>query len=75
LVYRAASEDLLDVEIRLQVSGLPLSIGYPQIFVRAQSSTIATLNAYDGYLFYIDGSATAAVLGRQIGTPFVVPLA
>ena len=45
------------------------------MYKRQPSVTIAAPNSYDGYLFYVAGSATSAVLGRQLGTPFVVTLA
>lgn len=74
MVYRPAAEDLRDVEIQLEFETLSANVAYPQIFVRAPSAAIASPNAYDGYLFYVEGSASSAVLGRQLGTPFVVTL-
>lgn len=76
LVYRPAQEDALDVEISVEVRFTQTPPRFPQIFVRARSATIATVDSYDGYLLYVDGSTTAnqVVLGRQLGTPFVATL-
>jgi hypothetical protein len=74
LVYRPASEDVLNVEaaVEAQFTGAP---GYAQIAVRVQSATVATADAFDGYLLYINNSNTQAILGRQNGTAFVTTLA
>ena len=67
VVYRPASEDVLDVEasVELQVGTLPP--GYPQLFTRLQSGTAGTPGSLDGYLLYVDGGASEAVLARQNG--------
>ena len=76
LVYRPATEDARDVEISIRARFTTATTGSPQIFVRAVSATVATPGAYDGYLLYVAGGSNGAevVLGRQRGTPFVVPL-
>jgi hypothetical protein len=76
MVYRPASEDVLDVEISVRVRITSLPPRYPQIFVRAVSATITTPDSYDGYLLYVVGTVTdRVVLGRQRGGVFVVTLA
>jgi hypothetical protein len=75
MVYRPASEDIRDVEISIRVRFSQTPPRFAQIFVRADSATIATPDSYRGYLFYVDGVVdNEVVLGRQIGTPFVVTL-
>ncbi len=75
VVYRPASEDLLDEEASFEftlTSGAP---GFPQILTRLQSNTVATGNVLDGYMIYVNNSNTTAVLGRQRGSAFVTSLA
>lgn len=67
VVYRPASEDLLDVEASIELRLLSLPAGYPQVLVRAQSDTIASTNTLDAYLLYMNDSATQAVIARQRG--------
>ena len=74
LVYRPASEDLRDVELSIVMRPMTVPVGSPQIFVRAQASTIATSNTYDGYLMYVSGGSDDVVIGRQLGAVFVVEL-
>lgn len=74
MVYRSPMEDVLDLEISIEFSTTADPADYPQIFVRGQSGSIDTPNAYDGYLLYVAGSSSAAVLGRQRGSVFVVTL-
>jgi hypothetical protein len=73
LVYRPASEDLLDVEISVQVRFVQMPPRYPQIFVRARAGTA---DSYDGYLLYVEGGVDAnqVILGRQVGAVFVETL-
>jgi hypothetical protein len=75
VVYRPASEDLLDQEASIELSWLNGSIGYPQVFVRLQSDTATGDGILDGYILYVNNSTTEAILGRQRGGQFVVPLA
>lgn len=70
IVYRPAGEDQLDVEASLEARWLSASIGYPQIAVRVQSATAATLNSLDAYLLYMNNSATQAAIARQRGAAF-----
>ena len=75
MVYRPASEDVRDVEVSIRVRFSEIPPRFAQIFVRADSSTIEAPDSYSGYLFYVDGTVdNQVVLGRQIGTPFVVTL-
>jgi len=75
IVYRPASEDLLDQEASIELNWLSGSIGYPQLFVRIQSATVAQAGNLDGYMLYVSDSNTQAVLGRQTGGTFVNTLA
>ena len=70
VVYRPSSEDLLDVEASIELRLLSLPVGYPQVLVRAQSSTIASTNTLDAYLLYMNDSATQAVIARQRGSDY-----
>ena len=74
IVYRPSSEDLLDVEASVELRFLSLPAGYPQVFVRAQSATVANNAQLDAYLLYINNSATQATLARQRGNGFDTPL-
>jgi hypothetical protein len=75
IVYRPASENQRDVEVSIRVRFLQTPPRYAQIFARARTATIGTLDAYDGYLLYVDGETTnEVVLGRQVGNVFVVTL-
>lgn len=72
LVYRPATESVLDVEISLDVRVTSLPTFTPQLFVRGDPASIADLDAYTGYLLY--GTADRFVLGRQEGNLFVITL-
>jgi len=75
LVYRPATEDVLDVEASVELRLLSTSPGYPQIHVRMQSNGAALPNWLDSYILYVDGDNTRAILGRQRGSSFVTALA
>jgi hypothetical protein len=75
VVYRPNTEDVLNAEASLEFRMLSLPPGYPQIFVRLQSATVATTNVLDGYMLYFPDSASSAVLGRQNADNFVTTLA
>jgi hypothetical protein len=75
LVYRPASEDVLNVEASVELQLTSATPGYPQIAVRVQSATVANAATLDGYLLYVDNSTTRIILGRQSGTAFVTTLA
>ena len=49
---------------------LGATIGYPQIFVRGQSSTIGTAGTMDAYMLFLEDSANRALLARQRGTGY-----
>lgn len=76
LVYRPAAENMLDVEVSVRVRITSLPPRFPQIFVRARTTTITAADSYDGYLLYVNGGTTAdqVVLGRQLGDVFVETL-
>ena len=40
-------------------------VGYPMLFVRLQSATVAANGAFDGYVLYMNNSATQATISRQ----------
>ena len=75
IVYRPASEDLVDVEASIEIQLSNSSPGYPQLFTRVQSATVGVPNSIDGYILYINNSGSEAVLGRQEGASFVTRLA
>ncbi|NJO13636.1 MAG: hypothetical protein HC872_09430 [Gammaproteobacteria bacterium] len=75
LVYRPASENVLNVEATMTMRVTSTFPGYPQLFVRGQTGTIAAGGTMDAYMLYVDNSSSLAVLGRQIGTTFVQTLA
>ena len=66
IVYRPAGEDVLNVEASAVLRFTAANPGYPQIFTRVQSSTVAGGGFLDGYILYIDGVTNRAVLGRQL---------
>ena len=68
VIYRPAAESRLDVETSVELNLNAGAPGYPQIFARLQPDTVATPNALDGYLLYIDNSTSRAVVGRNRGT-------
>jgi hypothetical protein len=76
VVYRPAGENLLNaessIELRLLAGGAP---GYPQVLTRIQTPTVANPDALDAYMLYVSNSTTQAILGRQQGNQFVIPLA
>jgi hypothetical protein len=74
IVYRPASENLLDVEASVELRALSTAIGYPQVLVRAQTDTIATTNMLDAYLLYMAESNSTATLARQRGNAYDTPL-
>jgi len=75
LVYRPAAEDVLDVEAAVEIRFTAAQPGYPQVFVRGQSASIAGTNTLDAYILYINNSTSQAILARQRGTNFDEPLA
>ncbi len=74
VVYRPAGEDLLDVEAAVELRFTSLPTGYPQLMVRALSSTVATTSVLDAYLLYVNDSATQALLSRQRGGNWDTPV-
>jgi hypothetical protein len=75
VVYRPASEDLLDVEASVEFRLSAAAPGYPQIFTRLQSATVANSGQLDGYIIYVSDNNGQAILGRQLGSSFVTTLA
>lgn len=67
VVWRPATEDLLDSEVSIEFTPGHLPPGYPQVFARVQEATISTANTIDGYIFYVDGDTTHAKITRQAG--------
>src|SRR5690606_12097795 len=47
VVYRPANENLLDVEAAAELTFSSLAVGYPQVLVRIQTSTVANVNMLD----------------------------
>lgn len=77
IVYRPASEDLLNVQDSIEFTdtgGSGSTPGYPQIWARVDSNTVSTTNVLDGYILYVYNSPTTAYLGQQHGTNYVVAL-
>lgn len=75
IAYRPASESLLDTEVSAEMRLFSTNVGYPQIFARVQTATVATSNLLDGYMVYFNNNGSQAVLGRQTGGSFVTSLA
>lgn len=75
VVYRPASEALLDAEVASEFRITNMSVGYPQLFARLQSATVGVYGRLDGYVVYFNSSPSQAILGRQVGTAFVTTLA
>lgn len=75
LVYRPASENVLDVETSVEVRFNSSNPGYPQIHNRVQTNTVAYGQWLDSYMLYVSESNSQAILGRQTGTAFVTTLA
>lgn len=75
IVYRPGTENLLDVEASVELRLNTIPPGYPQIFVRVQSDTVAQPDFVSGYILYINDSDSQAILGRQTGSNFVTTLA
>jgi hypothetical protein len=75
IVYRPSAENALNVEASMTMRLTSNQPGYPQLFVRAQTSTIAAPLTMDAYMLYVDDSTSLAVLGRQRGSTFVTTLA
>ena len=71
LVYRPAGEDVLNVEASIELQLTSATPGYAQLAVRVQSATVGNAGAFDGYLLYLNNSASQIILGRQTGTAFV----
>jgi hypothetical protein len=75
VAYRPGSEALLDSEVSSEFRVTSTSVGYPQIFARLQSATVTAPNWLDGYMLYLNGGGSQAILGRQNGNAFVTTLA
>ena len=67
LVYRPASEDVLDAEASVEINWLGGPFGYPYVVTRVQSSTVAIGDYFDGYLLYVNDFEREAVLARHEG--------
>jgi hypothetical protein len=74
LVYRPASENILDGEASVEVRFTSLPPGYAQVFVRGQTGTIVNAGVFDGYLLFTDNDPGRAFLSRIENGAFV-PLA
>ncbi len=74
IAYRPAVENVLNVEAAAVLRVTSGSPGYPQIFTRVQTDTAAVPGFLQGYILYIDGDNTRAVLGRQEGYAFLTTL-
>ena len=70
IAYRPSSENLLDVEAAVEFRINDPVPGYPQIFVRVQTDTVAIPSYLDGYILYVNNSTGEAVLGQQVGAAF-----
>ena len=75
IVYRPATENLLNVEASVELDLNSNQPGYPQILVRVQTGTVDIDDQLDGYILYVNDSRTQATLGRQRGSNFVSQLA
>jgi hypothetical protein len=75
IVYRPASEDLLDVEASVEIQLFESPPGFPQLHVRVQSVTVGSPNILDSYIIFVNSSNTEAILGRQRGPNLVLTLA
>jgi hypothetical protein len=71
LVYRPASENLLDVEASVEVRFASMPPGYAQVFVRGQTQSIASAGVFNGYLLFTDNDAGRAFLDRIENGSFV----
>ncbi len=71
LVYRPASEAILDGEASVEVRFTSLPLNYAQLFVRGQTATISNAGAYSGYLLFIDNDPGRALLDRVENGAFV----
>ncbi|MGH3371851.1 MAG: LamG-like jellyroll fold domain-containing protein, partial [Nocardioidaceae bacterium] len=71
LVYRPASENMLDREASVEVRFGSLPPGYAQVFVRGQTETIATPGTFSGYLLFTDNDPGRAFLSRIENGAFV----
>ena len=74
IVYRPAAEDVLDVEASVEIRFASTNFGYPALFVRGQSATIAAATSLDAYILYVNNSGNSIVLARQRGTNYDEPL-
>lgn len=75
IVYRPASEDVRDVEVSAEIRFTAASPGYAQIFTRVQSADVTIPTSLNGYILYLNDNNSQAILGRQIGSSFVITLA
>lgn len=73
--YRPSTEDSLNSEVAAELRLVDVNVGYPQIFARLQSGTVAQADRLDGYMLYFNSSPSQVVLGRQVGSSFVTTLA
>jgi hypothetical protein len=74
VVYRPASENVLNVEAAVQLRLTSAAPGYPQLFTRVQTATVGGADTLDAYMLYIPANTTQAILGRQRGASFVTAL-
>jgi hypothetical protein len=74
LVYRPATDVMLNGEASVEVRFASTPPGYAQVFVRAQMATIANPGQFTGYLLFTDNNVGVAYLDRIENGAFV-PLA
>ncbi len=67
LIYRPASEDLLNVEASVIVRFKDTPQGWPQIHARIQKGTVGTAGMLDSYFFFLNRSSGFFELGHVHG--------
>jgi hypothetical protein len=64
LVYRPATENMLDGEASIEFRLASTTPGYPQVFLRGQTASIGTAGTFNGYLLFVDNAINRAFLER-----------
>jgi hypothetical protein len=69
VVYRPANEQIRDVEAAIEFRlSTTSNLGYPQLWARAQTSTVGTVDMLDAYGLYFAGSTRDVRLVRNSGS-------
>jgi hypothetical protein len=70
IVYRPASENVLNAEASVEMRWQGGAVGYPMVATRVQTATVSQTDTLDAYLLYMNDSTNFVTLARQRGSDY-----